>query len=102
VWCSTDGAHILVNSAKGRQKDRNMRANPKVAVLALDPKNPYRWIAIRGVVVEITEDGALEHINALSKLYRGYEDFYARMPERRGQETRVIYKIKPTRVNTGG
>lgn len=102
VWCGTDGTHILVNSARGRQKDRNMRANPKVTILAVDPKNSYRWLEVRGVVTEITEEGALEHANALCKVYRGYDDFYARMPERRGTETRVIYKIRPEHVNKGG
>lgn len=98
VWCSYDGAYVLVNSAKGRAKDKNMRANPHVAVLAVDPQNPYRWLEVRGVVETITEEGALDHINALSKLYRGVEDYYASMPQMRGQETRVTYKIRPERV----
>ena len=99
VWCSYDGSHILVNTARGRQKDRNMQANPKVAILAVDPDNPYRYLEVRGIVDAITEDGAVDHINALSKKYQGYEDFYAQMPHRRGQETRVIYKIAPQKVN---
>lgn len=95
VWCSYDGTHILVNSAKGRRKDRNMRTDPRVTIMALDPANPYRYLEVRGVVVEITEDGALEHINALSKQYFGREDFFNGDEERRRSETRVIYKIKP-------
>jgi PPOX class probable F420-dependent enzyme len=102
VWCSTDGSHVLINTARGRQKDRNLQRNPKVTVLAIDPKNPYRWMEIRGVVSDSTEVGALDHINALSKLYRGQEDYYAKMPERRGKETRVTYQITPMHVNTGG
>jgi PPOX class probable F420-dependent enzyme len=102
VWCNTDGTHVLINTAKGRQKDKNMRANPRVTILAIDPKNGYRWMEIRGVVSEITEEGALEHINALSKLYRGNEDYYAPMPERRGKETRETIKITPMHINTGG
>ncbi len=54
------------------------------------------------MVSESPRTGALDHINALSKLYRGYEDYYAKMPERRGKETRVTYKITPMHVNTGG
>jgi len=99
VWCSFDGTRVWLNSAKGRQKDRNMRANGKVTILAIDPKNPYRWIEVRGVVEEITEEGALDHINQLSALYTGNPDYYGRNPAMRGQETRVIYKVKPLKVN---
>jgi PPOX class probable F420-dependent enzyme len=102
VWCSYDGAHVWVNTARGRQKDRNMQRDAKVTVLAIDPKNPYRWLEVRGTVDDVTEDGALEHINQLSKLYYGREDFYAGMPNQRGKETRVIYKIKPTHINARG
>lgn len=98
VWCNTDGNHILVNTARGRQKDRNMSRNPKVTVLAIDPKNPFRWIEVRGQVVEITEEGAVEHINALSKLYTGNPDYYSFNPAARGKEMRVIYRIEPQRV----
>ncbi len=99
VWCSYDGDHILVNTAKGRRKDINMRERPQATVLAIDPENPYRWIEVRGEVVEITEDGALDHINALTRQYFGRDDFYANMPDLRDKETRVIFKIKPTHIN---
>lgn len=100
VWCDYDGEFVRVNSARGRQKDRNMRRNPYVTILAVDPDNPYRWMEIRGVVEQITEAGGVDHINKLSKKYRGQEDYYAPYPERRGQETRVTYKIRPAKVNT--
>jgi len=102
VWANTDGTHVLINSAKGRQKDRNMRRDPHVSILAIDPQNGYRWMEIRGTVTEITEDGAVDHINALSKKYRGIEDYYAEDPARRSRETRVIYRITPERINTSG
>ncbi len=98
VWCNTDGDYILVNTARGRQKDRNMSRNPKVTLLAIDPKNPFRWIEVRGQVVEIAEEGAVEHINALSKLYTGNPDYYSFNPAARGKETRVIYRIEPLKV----
>ena len=98
VWFSYDGSHILINTARGRQKDRNMSARPQVTVLFVDPADPYRYMEIRGTVDEITEDGALEHINSLCFRYLGREDFYETMPENRGKETRVLYKIKPVRV----
>lgn len=99
VWCSFDGTYVWINSAKGRQKDRNMRANDRVTILAIDPKNPYHWIEVRGVVEEITENGAVDHINRLSALYTGNPDYYSRNPGLRGQETRVIYKVRPVKVN---
>ena len=98
VWFSYDGEHILINTARGRQKDRNMTARPRVTLLLVAPDNPYRYLEIRGVVDEVTEKGALEHINSLSARYFGRADFYAEAPEQRGKETRVIYKIKPTHV----
>ncbi len=94
VWFNYDGQHILVNSAKGRVKDRNMRARPDVACLIIDPDNPYRYIQIRGRVVEITEEGAVEHINDLNFKYHGQRGYPV------GNQTRVIYKIRPDRVST--
>ncbi|HBY09350.1 MAG TPA: PPOX class F420-dependent oxidoreductase [Chloroflexi bacterium] len=97
VWFNTDGEHILINSAKGRTKDRNMRSHPRVAVAIADPANPYRYIQLRGEVVEITEVGGREHINALSLKYRG-EAVYSGSPE----ETRVTYKIRIGKAQTMG
>ncbi len=102
VWCNYDGTHVLINTARGRQKDKNLQANPRVTILAIDPKNPYRWIEVRGRVDESTEEGALDHINQLSALYTGNPDYYSRNPSRRNQETRVTYKIRPEHVNTNG
>ncbi|MBZ0294070.1 MAG: PPOX class F420-dependent oxidoreductase [Anaerolineae bacterium] len=102
LWSSFDGEHIVLNTARGRQKDRNIHANTHVTVLAVDHEDPYRWIEVRGVVDEITEEGALDHINSLSLSYRGYEDYYKNMPQLRGVEQRMIFKIKPTHINTGG
>ena len=58
VWFNTDGEHILINSAVGRVKDRNMRAHPNIALCITDPADPYRYIQIRGKVVEYTTEGA--------------------------------------------
>ena len=57
VWCDYDGIHIRINTAKGRIKDKNMRRNKKVALSISDPENPYRHLAVRGVVEEVTEQG---------------------------------------------
>lgn len=97
VWFNHDNEHILINSAKGRVKDDNMRANPQVSCLILDPNNAYRYIQIMGTVVEITEDGAAEHIKDLALKYRGKREY----PLRAG-EARVKYKIRPENVSTMG
>ena len=98
VWCDFDGIHVLINSAKGRVKDKNMRRNAKVAISMTDPDNPYRHLAVRGVVVDVTEAGADAHIDKLAKHYLG-KDVY---PFRQPGEVRVIYKIRPERVATMG
>ena len=71
VWCDFDGQHVIFNSARGRQKDRNVRRDPRVALAIIDPDNPYRYLEIRGTVVEITEDGADHHIDKMAKKYLG-------------------------------
>src|SRR5437762_8388696 len=80
VWFDFDGKYIRVNSARGRVKDKNMRRDPRVALSILDPDNPYRYLEIRGKVVKVTEDGAVEHINALARNDRGTETHRNRSP----------------------
>lgn len=98
VWCDFDGTHIRINSAKGRVKDKNMRRNKKVALAIMDPDNSYRYLGVRGVVEEITEQGADAHIDSLAKKYLGQDKY----PYRRPGEVRVIYKIRPDRIATMG
>lgn len=93
IWFSTEGEYILINSAKGRVKDRNMRARPQVALVIQDPSTPYRYLQIRGRVVEITEQGSDEHINALSLKYD--DKPWKLVPN----QTRVIYKILPEHID---
>ncbi len=95
VWFNTDGEFILINTAKGRVKDRNMRARSKVALAIIDPKDPYRYLQIRGRVVGITEQGAKAHIDTLSKKYTGNDRYQPRRPD----EVRVIYRIQPESVS---
>jgi PPOX class probable F420-dependent enzyme len=102
VWIDYDGTHLRVNSARGRQKVENMEERPQVTVLAVDPDNPYRWLEVRGKVEEISEESGLDHINQLSKKYRGVEDYYSRNEPMRGKETRVTFKIRPTHINVFG
>src|SRR5690606_8968974 len=102
VWVTWDGEHIVINTARGRQKEHNMRRNPRVTVMAIDPDNPYRYLEVRGRVVEMDEASGLDVINQLSAKYRGEPDYYAGMPHRRGQEQRVTVKIVPEHVNASG
>jgi PPOX class probable F420-dependent enzyme len=97
IWFNTDGTHILINSATGRIKDRNMRARPQVALVIADPKNPYRYVQVRGRIVEFTQEGADAHIDALAGKYTGE----AKYQNHRTGEYRVIYKILPNKKQAG-
>lgn len=98
VWFEFDGTHILVNSAKGRVKDKNMRRDSRVALSIQDPDNAYRYIEIRGKVVEITENGATAHIDKLAKRYMGLDTYPFHQPG----VSRVIYRIEPLHCSTMG
>ena len=93
IWFNVDDRHILINSAKGRVKDRNMRARPQVALVIQDPGTPYRYLQIRGRVVDIIEKGGDDHINSLSLKYHG------KQWEKSPGQVRVIYKILPEHVD---
>jgi PPOX class probable F420-dependent enzyme len=98
VWCDWDGTHVVVNSAKGRAKDKNMRRDPRVSLALIDPDNSYRYLEIRGRVVEITEDGADAHIDKMAKKYLGQDKYPFRQPG----EVRVLYKIAPDKFSSNG
>ena len=102
VWCSFDGTYIWINTARGRQKDKNLTERPMATILAVDPDNPYRYLEVRGTVAESTEEGAVDHINQLARLYTGQSSYYGGVQpaELAEKETRVIYKIRPKRVVT--
>ena len=92
VWCDYDGQYVRINTARGRQKDRNMTQRAKVTVMLFDPDDTEHWVEVRGHIAEITEEGANDHINQLSHKYDGHD--YSFTP---GQ-VRVIYKIEPDKV----
>ena len=98
VWVDWDGTHVLVNSARGRQKDKNMQKNARVSLAILDPDNPYRYLEVRGTVDQITEEGADAHIDKMAKKYMGKDTY----PYRNPAEKRVIFKILPTRTSQMG
>ena len=91
VWCGLENGQVLVNSARGRLKDLNMRRDPRVSLSMSDPDNAYRYLEIRGRVVEIVEDGALAHIDALTKKYLGLDEY----PNHQPGDVRVLYRIEP-------
>ena len=98
VWFNVDGDYILINSAAGRVKDTNMRARPQVARVIADPNNAYRYLQVRGTVVEFITEGAEEHIDTLNLKYHGNPRYAKHSPD----HPRVIYKILPEKVQGMG
>lgn len=94
VWVDVDGDRIVINSAEGRLKDKNIRADARIAISVTDPDNSYRCLMIRGRVVEITNEGADDQINKMAKKYMDQDEYPFRQPG----EVRVLYYIEPDRV----
>ncbi len=97
VWFEWDGERIIINTARGRVKDKVLHRRPVVALLINDPANPYRYLQIKGRVTAETEEGAYEQIFAMSEKYHGKKEY-----PRRPDEVRVIYKITPEKVQARG
>ena len=98
VWVDREGDRLIVNTARGRVKDENVKRDPRVAVSVTDPENPYRTLMVRGKVVEVREDGADAHIDAMAKKYLGKDTYPFRGPG----EVRVMYTIEPEVVSAWG
>jgi PPOX class probable F420-dependent enzyme len=96
VWVDYDGHNVVINTAQGRQKDRNLQRDRRVALSILDPENPYRYIEVRGHVAERTLKGADAHIDAMAKKYLDKDKYPFRQPG----EVRVIYKIEPEHITS--
>ena len=101
VWIDYDheSGYIEFNTARGRRKERNLRADPRAAVSMTDPDDPYRYLAAWGELAELTEEGAVEHIDALARRYMDVEE-YPHHGEEEGE--RVIARIAPEEVVTSG
>lgn len=91
VWIDYDGTHVLFNTAQERQKDRNLQRDGRVSISMVDPDNAYRYLEVRGRVVERTTQGADAHIDTMAKKYLGQDKY----PWRQPGEVRVIFKIQP-------
>ncbi len=96
VWFDWDGKHIVINTARGRVKDKALKRRAKVAVLIVDPQDNYKYLTLRGTVALETEEGGVEQINKLNQKYQGTPTFP--VP---GGQVRVTYKILPERVHAG-
>ena len=96
VWVDYDGRYVVINTAEGRQKDKNLQRDRRVALSILDPENPYRYLEVRGHVAERTRDGADQHIDAMAKKYLGKDKYPFRQPN----EVRVLYRIEPDHITS--
>ena len=94
LWVDHDGTHVIVNTAEGRQKPRNLARDSRVALSIADATNPYSYVQIRGKVVEVTTDGAWDHICKMNNKYLGNPNY----PKRDG-ETRLLVKIAPEHIS---
>jgi PPOX class probable F420-dependent enzyme len=97
VWFDWDGEHVLFSQTKTRQKLHNLRRDPRIALSIVDPANPYRYLEIRGKVVEIREDPDLDFINAMAKKYLGQDKY----PWHRPGDERVVV-VEPERTTQMG
>jgi PPOX class probable F420-dependent enzyme len=101
VWCDFDGACVRVSTMRGFAKERNMRRDPRVTLLCYDPRQPLRYLEVRGTVIEMTEEGALEHLDALASKYAGrpIRYFGEAIPAHFAEtEVPVLCRIRPTHV----
>ena len=98
VWVETDGEHVLINTFEGSQKEKNVRRDPRVAVNVVDPANAWRLATVRGRVVEVTTEGAIEHIDRLANKYLGTDTYPYHHPDSK----RTTIKILPEKINEVG
>lgn len=101
VWCDYDGTYVRINCMRGFAKEKNMRRDPRVALLCYDPREPLRYLEVRGTVAEMTEEDALEHLDGLASLYMGRPARYfgdCIAAEFAATETPVLIRILPTHV----
>ena len=95
VWIDYINGKVLVNSARGRVKVRNLKAGSPVAISITDPDNPYRYVQIRGKVSRVTEEGAAQHIDKMAKKYLDKDKY----PFSKPGDVRVLFEIEPTAVS---
>jgi PPOX class probable F420-dependent enzyme len=92
-WVKHDGDEVLISTIRGRRKERNLRRDPRVSVLAVNPDNPHNYLEVRGTVT-VTEEGGAELIDELSEKYDGVRPY----PLRATQPPRVVVRLTPEHV----
>lgn len=104
IWCNLDGDDVLINTMTQHRKYKNMKLNPRVTLLAFHLNQPQRNIEVRGRVVAMTEEGALEHLNELNMLYGCGPQFFGDSVDATLREkfTPVKIRIRPLKVNVEG
>ena len=98
VWVDTDGEGVLLNSAEGRAWPESLRRDPRVTLAVANHENPYEYVAIDGEAVEITTEGADEHIDKLAKKYLDKDEYPFRQPD----EVRLLIRVRPEKVSLRG
>lgn len=97
IWIDHDGDDVVFNTAEGRVKTANIRRDPRVAISVFERADADEQVVIRGTVVEITRDGADDHIDKLAKKYLGVDDYPWRNPDL----PRLLVRVRPNRVSDG-
>jgi PPOX class probable F420-dependent enzyme len=97
VWVDVDDEGVSFNTARGRLKERDLVADPRLSLLVVDPSDPYRWISVTGEAA-LLDEGADDHIDRLAKKYLGADSY----PFRSSAERRVTVRITPSVIESRG
>jgi PPOX class probable F420-dependent enzyme len=97
IWIDVDGDDVVFNTSEGRVKTANLRRDPRVAISVFDQNDPYEQVVVHGTVVDLTHDGAREHIDRLAKKYLGLDEY----PWLESGEQRVIVRVRPDHISAG-
>jgi PPOX class probable F420-dependent enzyme len=95
VWVDVNGDDVLLNSAEGRAWPEQLRRDPRAMLTVVNLEDPYEYVSIAGRVVEMTHDGADDHVDALAKKYLGKDEY----PGRKPGEVRLLIRVRPERVS---
>jgi PPOX class probable F420-dependent enzyme len=98
TWVDTDGEDVLLNTAEGRAWPENLRRDPRATLTVVNSDDPYEYAAVRGRLVEMTREGADDHIDALAKKYLDKDEYPFRQPS----EVRLLVRVRPERVAVRG